>query len=110
MESITVFVENSDGTVNEVEIPLGISLNLMEVLKAEGYPIEGICGGMALCGTCTAEVLNNEEVNLREADNTELAVLDDLHCKTDSCRLTCQLQVNENMHHLKIKVSEEIFA
>ncbi|MCO5234096.1 MAG: 2Fe-2S iron-sulfur cluster binding domain-containing protein [Chitinophagales bacterium] len=110
MESIKIFVEDVEGTINEIEIPLGISLNLMEVLKSEGYNIEGVCGGMALCGTCTAEVLNNNEVSLREADNSEMAMLDNLHCKTDNCRLTCQLQVNEKMHLLKIKVSEKIFA
>jgi 2Fe-2S ferredoxin len=55
-ESIKVFVQHPDGKEDEVEIPLGVSLSLMEVLKGEGYPIEATCGGMALCATCRVEV------------------------------------------------------
>jgi cobyric acid synthase len=43
-------IEGPDGIRHLMEIPEGINLNLMEVLKASGYPILGTCGGYgALC-------------------------------------------------------------
>jgi 2Fe-2S ferredoxin len=109
-ESIKVFVQHPDGKEDEVEIPLGVSLSLMEVLKGEGYPIEATCGGMALCATCRVEVLNNDEIGLDEAGNDELCMLDTLPCNTGNCRLTCQIHVNEQIDGLKVKFPQEVFA
>lgn len=110
MESIKVFIENQDGNTTEMEIPLGISMNLMEVLKGEGYPIDAVCGGMALCATCRAEVLNMDEVQLLEPTDSELDILDSLPDVEDSCRLTCQLQINENLNNIRIKFPEEVLV
>ena len=49
MESIIVNIQKEDFTFLPMEVPLGVQLSLMEVLKGEGYPIEAICGGMAIC-------------------------------------------------------------
>lgn len=110
MESIKVFVQNQDLSETEIEIPLGISMSLMEILKGEGYPIEAICGGMALCATCRVEVLNSDEVDLNEANNSELDILDSLPYTSDNCRLSCQLHISEKLNNLKFKLPEEVMA
>ena len=57
---ITFQVEDNNGLVRLIEIPEGISLSLMEVLKASEYSIPATCGGMALCATCHVEPLFTE--------------------------------------------------
>lgn len=110
MDSIKVFIQNLDLSETELEIPLGVSMNLMEILKGEGYPIEAICGGMALCATCRVEVLNKDEVVLDEASDSELDILDSLPYHSENCRLTCQLKISENLNNLKIKFPEEVLV
>lgn len=110
MDSINVFVQNLDQTETEIEIPLGVSMNLMEVLKGEGFPIEAVCGGMALCATCRVEVLNSDEVDLEDANDNELDMLESLPSCSDNSRLTCQLHISERLHNLRIKFPEEVYA
>ncbi len=110
MESIKVFIQNLDLSETELEIPLGVSMNLMEILKGEEYPIEAICGGMALCATCLVEVLNSDEVELDEANDSELDILESLPSCSDNGRLTCQLHVSEKLHNLKIKFPEGVLV
>lgn len=110
MENITVHIQQDDFTFLPLEIPLGVELSLMEVLKGEGYPIEAICGGMALCATCRVEVLNKEEVTLYEANDDEMCILDTLPCNTGNCRLSCQIKISEEINGLKIKFPSEILV
>ena len=44
---IHIRVEDNKGNVQDLEIPEGINLNLMETLKAFEYEIRATCGGMA---------------------------------------------------------------
>ena len=46
---ITLTIEDRKGNRQPVEIPEGINLSLMEVLKAAEHHILATCGGMALC-------------------------------------------------------------
>jgi len=110
MESIQVIVQRPDNSEEVVEIPLGVSMNLMEVLKGEGYPIEAVCGGMALCATCRVEVQNSDEVDLEAANDNELDMLDSLPSSTCNSRLTCQLHISERLNNLKIRFPEEVYA
>ena len=45
-----------------MEVPLGIDISLMELLKGRRISNEAICGGMAIYGTCRVEVLNQDEI------------------------------------------------
>ena len=110
MESITIFLEEDNGESKSLEIPLGVSLSLMEVLKGEGYPIEATCGGMALCATCRMEVLNQKELGIDCINDDELAMLENLPCYTGKCRLTCQIKISEELNGLRIKFPIEIPA
>jgi 2Fe-2S ferredoxin len=50
MIKLTV-IDRDDSQYMEIEIPEGINLNLMEVLKALNTILAFNCGGMALCAT-----------------------------------------------------------
>jgi 2Fe-2S ferredoxin len=110
VSSITVFVQQENFEFTPIEIPLGVGVNLMEVLKSEGYPVEAICGGMALCATCRVEILNKEDVSLLEAGDEEHCILDTLPCNTGNCRLSCQIQISEEIDGLKFKLPEEVLV
>ncbi|MEX0813803.1 MAG: 2Fe-2S iron-sulfur cluster-binding protein [Chitinophagales bacterium] len=108
-DSIKVYIENADDAFTELEIPLGIELSLMEVLKGEGYPIEATCDGMALCATCHIEVLEGFD-KLHEESDEELDMLDSLPNLCDTSRLSCQLKIQPELDGLKIRIKGDADA
>lgn len=103
---IQFVVEDRDGTQQDVEIPEGIGLSLMEVLKASEYNVLATCGGMALCATCHVEVLEGGDA-LPPVSDAELDILDTLPNATSSSRLACQLRVDEAMKGTIFKIRGE---
>ncbi len=104
---IKLTVIDRDNSSQEIEIPEGINLNLMEVLKASEYNILATCGGMALCATCHIEIL--EGINqLQNPQDAELDMLDTLPNATTESRLACQLKVNEQLQGITIKISGDV--
>ncbi|WP_156306950.1 2Fe-2S iron-sulfur cluster-binding protein [Sphingobacterium endophyticum] len=101
--TITIHVEDRDGTIQEVMVPTDVNLSLMEILKASEYNILATCGGMALCATCYVEVLSGME-NLPEAADQELDMLDTLPDSDDNSRLACQLRLTEMNNGLTVKI------
>ncbi|RIV23826.1 (2Fe-2S)-binding protein [Fibrisoma montanum] len=89
-------IEDRDGTRQTLEIPEGITLSLMEVLKASEYNILATCGGMALCATCHVQVLDGLD-RLPSAQDAELDMLDTLPDADFDSRLSCQLRVDESL-------------
>lgn len=87
-----ITVVDREGTPSGLDVPTDVSMNLMEVLKGEGYPILATCGGMALCGTCHVRVLEGAE-GLPGRTEEELDMLDTLPETFDNSRLCCQIHV-----------------
>lgn len=87
-------IENRNGEQQPIDIPEGINLNLMEVLKASGYNILATCGGMALCATCHVQVLGGFDT-LPTAQDAELDMLDILPDAEPDSRLACQIRIDE---------------
>lgn len=104
---ITFQVEDSSGSVRLIEIPEGINLSLMEVLKASEYSIPATCGGMALCATCHVEVKEGLE-NLSEPKDAELDMIDTLPNATTQSRLACQIPVTEDIQGAVFLVKNEL--
>ncbi|UFH53152.1 2Fe-2S iron-sulfur cluster-binding protein [Spirosoma sp. KNUC1025] len=89
-------IEDRNGDRQPIEIPEGINLSLMEVLKASEYNILATCGGMALCATCHVQVLDGIEA-LPDAQDAELDMLDTLPDAESDSRLACQIRVDERL-------------
>ena len=102
---ISFIVEGRDGVQELVEVPEGINLNLMEVLKASEYDILATCGGMALCATCRVHVLKGMD-QLPPINDAELDILDTLPFVDDTLRLSCQLRVDERLEGCLFKIAE----
>ncbi len=81
-----------NGILQTIEVPEDISLSLMEVLKASGYPVAATCGGMALCATCRVEVKEGAEL-LPQPGDAELDMLDTLPDSSNQTRLACQIRI-----------------
>jgi ferredoxin len=93
---INLIIEDREGHRAPVEIPEGINLSLMEVLKASEYDILATCGGMALCATCHVQVVEGPEQYFTPTDN-ELDMLDTLPNAGPDSRLACQIHLSEEM-------------
>ena len=89
-------IEDRDGTQQSLDIPEGVNLSLMEVLKASDYTVLATCGGMALCATCHVQVLSGLD-RLPSAQDAELDMLDTLPDADFDSRLSCQLRVDERL-------------
>ena len=100
--TITLFVQESNGAQTPIEVPTDMGLSLMEVLKGSGYPIEATCGGMALCATCHVEVIHDP--GLPEANDAELDMLDTVPNLTDNSRLACQIRPKNNLEGLVVRI------
>jgi ferredoxin len=102
---ITFQVQDNNGIVRTVEVPEGISLSLMEVLKASEYSILATCGGMALCATCHVEVKKGEE-NLKTPVDIELDMIDTLPNADRHSRLACQIRIEECLQGALFSIKE----
>jgi ferredoxin len=101
MEEITIYVITNDQE-KALKIPLGISMSLMEALKAYDEPVAGTCGGMALCASCQIEILDNgfeKTGNISEDEGNLLDSLPEYHAFS---RLACQIRITEAIDGLRI--------
>ena len=95
---ISFKVKQLSADVQNLEVPEGIGLNLMEFLKAMDYPIAATCRGIAQCGTCHVFVLNGIN-QLPDANEREMDTLDLLPDSDYRSRLACQIRVTTEIEN-----------
>jgi 2Fe-2S ferredoxin len=106
MESIiNLKVIDREGEEHELEAPTDMNMNLMEICKSYELPIEGTCGGMALCASCHVYVLSDHE--LHEASDDEEDMLDQAFFVEDNSRLGCQIKMKDDLNGLKVKLAPQ---
>ena len=103
MEDIIVTIIDREGEPHEIEVPLGVDLNMMEVAKASELPVEGTCGGMALCASCHCYVESEHEIFDRS--DAEEDMLDQAFFVEDNSRLGCQIKITEKINGLKVRLA-----
>lgn len=105
-ENIIIHVIDRHGETHNLEVPLDMPLSVMEVCKSYELPVEGICGGMALCATCQVYVESNHD--LPEPTDDEWAMLDQAQYVCDNSRLGCQIKMSAEMHGLIVRLAPEL--
>ena len=100
---IKVTVIDREDKPHELEAPTDMNMNIMELCKAYELPVEGTCGGMALCSTCHCYIQSDHKLN--EATGDEEDMLDQAFFVEDNSRLGCQLKLNDEMEGLVIKLA-----
>lgn len=103
-ESINIKIIDREDEAHEIEVPLGIDLNLMEVAKGSELPVEGTCGGMALCASCHCYIESEHDVFERNDDEEDM--LDQAFFVKDNSRLACQVKISEDLDGLVVKLAE----
>jgi len=105
MSDITIKIKDREGVVHELQAPTDMAMNIMELCKAYELPVEGTCGGMAMCASCQCYVLSNH--NLPEKQDAEEDMLDQAFYVEDNSRLGCQLPITEELDGLEIELAPE---
>jgi len=103
MSNINITVIDREDQEHKLEAPTDMNMNIMEICKAYELPVEGTCGGMALCSTCHCYVLSEHE--LPEPSEDEEDMLDQAFFVEDNSRLGCQMKLKDELEGLVIKLA-----
>ncbi len=82
-----------------------MNMNLMELCKSYEFPVQGICGGMAMCASCQIYIHSKNSVN--EISDDEKAMLSEAFYVKENSRLGCQIQINEKSDGLIFELAPE---
>ncbi len=102
---IKITVIDREGVSYQLDAPTDMAMNLMEVCKAYELPVEGTCGGMAMCASCQCYVLSDHPLNEKSPDE-EAMLSEAFHVKENS-RLGCQIPMDKKLEGLKVELAPE---
>jgi ferredoxin-2, mitochondrial len=100
---VIVNVTDREGNCHQLDAPTDMAMSLMEVMKAYELPVEGTCGGMALCASCHVYVHTNHE--LSEPTDDELNMLDEAFFVKSNSRLGCQIKISDAIDGLEVELA-----
>ena len=81
-----------------------MNMNLMEACKSYEFPIDGICGGMAMCASCHVYV--NSDSLLDDVSEDESTFFVAFNIKSSS-RLGCQIQITKELDGMTFEIAPE---
>ena len=105
MAEVTILVVDLEGKPHELVAPTDMGLNVMELCRASELPVEGTCGGMALCASCHVYVDSDHE--LPAASEAEEDMLDQAFFVESNSRLGCQLPLSEDLDGLQLRLAPQ---
>jgi len=100
---IKVTVIDREGVAHQLDAPTDMNMNMMEICKAHELPVEGTCGGMALCASC--QMYLESDTELPEQSDAELAMLDQAFHVKDNSRLGCQIRITEEIDRMVVRLA-----
>ncbi len=104
--SINITVVDREGVEHKLEAPTDMNMNLMELCKAYELPVEGTCGGMAMCASCQVYIKSDHELN--DMNDDEEDMLDQAFNVEDNSRLGCQIYLKDELDGLKVELAPEV--
>ncbi|MDB4601224.1 2Fe-2S iron-sulfur cluster-binding protein [Flavobacteriaceae bacterium] len=105
MSDITIHIIDRDQKKHSLIVPIDMNMNLMEACKSYEFPVEGICGGMAMCASC--QVYVGSKNLLENISEEEKAMLSEaFHVKPNS-RLGCQIPMTADLDGLEFEIAPE---
>ena len=102
---VLIKIKDREGVVHELQAPTDMAMNIMELCKAYELPVEGTCGGMAMCASCQCYVLN--DIPLPEMGDDEEAMLSEAFYVKSNSRLGCQIPITESLEGLELELAPE---
>lgn len=107
-QDITITIIDRDGVKHQIEAPIDMAMNLMEVVRSFELAPEGtigVCGGMAMCASCQCYVLSDSK--LPEMQDEEEAMLSEAFHVKDNSRLSCQIPITSDLVGLEVELAPE---
>lgn len=102
--TIQITIVDREGQEHLLDAPTDMNMNMMELCKSYELPVEGTCGGMALCASCHMYVLSDH--TLHEKSDDEEAMLDQAFYVKNNSRLGCQIKLTPDLDGLKVRLAE----
>lgn len=102
-DMIKVTVIDREGEPHELDAPTDMGMNMMELCKSAELPVEGTCGGMAMCASCHMYVESDHE--LPEKSDDEEDMLDEAFFVEDNSRLGCQIHLAPALDGLTVRLA-----
>lgn len=103
--NIVVNIIDREGEKHELIAPTDMNMNVMELCKSYELPVEGTCGGMAMCASCQCYLESDHE--LEEQSDAELDMLDQAFFVEDNSRLGCQIEITEAIDQIVLRLAPE---
>ncbi len=100
---ITLTVIDREDKPHLLQAPTDMAMNLMEVCKSYELPVEGTCGGMALCASCHVYVESDHD--LPEPSEDEENMLDQAFFVQENSRLGCQIKMTDEKEGLVVHLA-----
>lgn len=101
--TVTIYVIDREGVKHTLDAPIDMNMNVMEVCKSYELPVEGRCGGMAMCASC--QVYLESDHDLDEQSDAELDMLDQAFFVEDNSRLGCQIPITEEIDQIVFRLA-----
>ena len=105
MSDIKVTIIDREGEAHDLVGPTDMNMNIMELCKSYELPVIGECGGMAMCATCQCYL--ESDTTLPEQSDSELDMLDQAFFVKDNSRLGCQIQLEDNIDGIVLRLAPE---
>ncbi len=104
MGMIKITVIDRQGAAHQLDAPTDMNMNMMELCKSYELPVEGTCGGMAMCASCHMYIESAHP--LPEKSEDEENMLDQAFFVKLNSRLGCQLHLADDMEGLTVRLAE----
>ena len=100
-----LIIKDRSGKKNEIEFDTNFTL--MEILRDNNYDIEASCGGCCSCATCHVYIDEKWTNKLKNMDDDEESMLDQAFDVKKNSRLSCQIDLSEDLDGLEIEIAPE---
>ena len=98
-------VTDRNGTKHELDGDTNSTL--MEILRDAGLDIEAACGGCCACATCHVYINDQWLEKISPKDDDEESMLDQAFDVKKNSRLSCQINLNDDLDGLKLELAPE---
>ena len=97
----------TDTSGKKSEIEYDSNFTLMETLRDNGFDVEASWGGCCACATCHVYIDEKWKNKLKNMDDDEESMLDQAFDVKNNSRLSCQIDLSEELDGLEIEIAPE---
>ena len=100
-----IIVTNRDGKKHEIDVDPNFTL--MEAIRDKGFDIEASCGGCCACATCHVYIDEKWKTKITKLEDDEESMLDLAFDIKDNSRLSCQIELSDELDGLELEIAPE---